>query len=146
MNPTMMSNWKPGMDLPYVLSLAPGRFLAISLPAAWLKADPSGKPLLLPPAVRALERVRAVFAQQASITPGFIVRLREALDLTQTQFGRKLRVSKMTVSRWECGRIHPSPAAIRKLHLLQSQARRAGVTIDGEKQPGHAHAQRANAA
>src|ERR1700683_5584187 len=92
--------WKPGMDLPYVVSFGDCGMLAISLRASWLKADRSGQPLLLPPAVRALDRLRAVFAAQKQFTPVFIVSLRGAMGLTQAQFGRKLGGSKMTVSRW----------------------------------------------
>src|SRR5580658_4015130 len=90
----LTTTWKPGMDLPYVLPFGEQGMLAITLRAAWLKADRSGQPLLLPPAVRALDRLRAVFAAQETLTPGFIVSLREAVGLTQEQFGRKLGVSK----------------------------------------------------
>src|SRR5450432_4149427 len=105
------TTWKPGMDLPYVMPFGERGMLAISLRAAWLKPDRSGRPLLLPPAVRALDRLRAVFAAQDQLTPGFIVSLREAIGLTQEQFGHKVGVSKMTVSRWECGKMRPSLSA-----------------------------------
>ncbi len=108
MTSTIANAWKPGMDLPYVISFGPGSMLAIALRAEWLKADRSGQPLLLPPAVRAIDRLRAVFTNQQRLTPGFIISLREAMGLTQTEFGRKLGVSKMTVSRWECGRMRPA--------------------------------------
>jgi DNA-binding transcriptional regulator YiaG len=121
------------MDLPYVLSLGGGSMLAINLSAAWLKPDRSGKPLLLPPAVRALDRLRAVFAAEQKLTPGFISSLREAMGLTQSEFGRKIGVSKMTVSRWECGRIRPSASATTAILKLQAETRREGVRIDGEK-------------
>ena len=93
------TSWKPGTDLPYVLPLGNGSMLAIALRAAWLKPDRSGQPLLLPPAVRAIDRLRALFSTHEKITPGFIMSLREAMGLTQSEFGRKLGVSKMTVSR-----------------------------------------------
>jgi DNA-binding transcriptional regulator YiaG len=121
------------MDLPYILPLGAGRMLAISLQAQWLKADRSGQPLLLPPAIRVLDRLRAVFAAQQKPTPGFIVSLREALGLTQTQFGQKLGVSKMTVSRWESGRMRPSPPAAGAIMKLQAKAQLQGVTIHGER-------------
>ena len=127
-----ISTWKPGTDLPYVVSLGE-KMLAILLPAAWVKADRSGEPLLLPPAVRALDRLRALFTNEDKFTPGFIVSLREGMGLTQEEFGRKLRVSKMTVSRWECGRMRPGPAAIAAMRRLQEHARREGVTIDGNR-------------
>lgn len=134
-----LTAWKPGMDLPYVVPLGRRGMLAISLPAEWLKADRSGQPLLLPPAVRVLDRLRATFTAQEKITPGFIVSLREAMGLTQEQFGRKVRVSKMTVSRWECGRMRPSSSAAAAIRDLQARAQHQGVKIDGEK---HIHAMR----
>jgi DNA-binding transcriptional regulator YiaG len=127
-----LNTWTPGTDLPYVVSLGE-KMLAILLPAAWVKADRSGEPLLLPPAVRALDRLRALFANRNRFTPGFIVSLREGLGLTQEAFGRKLGVSKMTVSRWECGRMRPSPSAITAMQKLREGARREGVEIDGAK-------------
>ena len=138
-----LKTWKPGMDLPYVTRFGDGQMVAISLPAAWLKADRSGEPLLLPPAVRALDRLRALFKSQAALTPGFLVSLREALGLTQDQFGQKLGVSKMTVSRWECGRMRPSASAVAAIRELQAQSQRKGVKIDGDrrikKSTGSAH-------
>ncbi len=128
-----LTSWKPGMNLPYVMSFGEGRMLAINLQATWLKADRTGKPLLLPPAVRALDRLRAVFAAQEQITPGFIISLREAMALTQAEFGEKLGVSKMTVSRWECGTMQPGRATIPAILKLRTSAQRNGVKIDGVK-------------
>jgi len=133
MSTATSTTWQPGTDLPYVMSLGGGRMLAVALQAEWLKPDRSGQPLLLPSAVRALDRLRALFAAQEKITPGFIVGLREGMDLTQAEFGEKLGVAKMTVSRWECGRMRPSSAAVQAILKLQIQARREGVKIDGEK-------------
>jgi DNA-binding transcriptional regulator YiaG len=129
----MLTRWKPGMDLPYIVPFGDEGMLAISLRAKWLKPDRAGQPLLLPPAVRALDRLRAVFSNQEKITPGFIVSLREALGMTQEQFGHKLSVSKMTVSRWECGRMRPSARMTDAIHGIQKRARSAGVKIDGEQ-------------
>jgi len=122
--------------------------LAISLRAAWLKPDRSGHPLLLPPAVRALDRLRAVFTAVDPISSGFIISLREAMGLTQAEFGKKLGVSKMTISRWECGRMRPGAATSRAIHKLQAQAQRDGVRIDGEKRTARlsSSAQRARSA
>ena len=144
MKPTAtLTSWTPSMDLPYVVSFGEGSMLAINLRAAWLKADRSGQPLLLPPAVRALDRLRAVFTAQQRLTPGFIISLREAMGLTQSEFGEKVGASKMTVSRWECGRMRPGPAMVSAILKLQAEARRDGVKIDGEKRtsrhPGSAH-------
>jgi DNA-binding transcriptional regulator YiaG len=119
------------MDLPYVVSFGCEGMLAIALKAAWLKPDRLGRPLLLPPAIRALDRLRAVFSNPPSLTPGFIISLRQALGLTQSQFGRHVGASKMTVSRWERARMRPGRAAAAAIRRLQARARRRGVKIDG---------------
>ena len=126
------ARWKLGMDLRYVVSLGKNGILAISLPAAWLKADRSGQPLLRPSAVLALDRLRALFVEQDEITPGFIVSLREAVGLTQEQFGKQLGVAKTTVSRWERGRMRPSAEKIAAMRRLQRHARKRGVRISVE--------------
>ena len=124
MGVTTAGTWKPGTDLPFAIPGEAGTFLAIQLPADWLKADRSGRPLLLPPAIRIVDRLRATFGAQVSPTPGFIVSLRGALGLTQEEFGRKLKVSKMTISRWERGRMKPSESAANAIQKLQQRARR----------------------
>ena len=86
-----------------------------------------------------MNRLRAVFTAQERLTPGFITSLREAMGLTQSEFGEKVGVSKITVSRWECGRMRPGPAmtrAILKLQATEATARRESVKIDGEKRAG----------
>lgn len=133
MEATTLNAWKPGTDLPYVVRVGAEGMLAILLPAAWLKEGRAGEPLLLPPAVRALDRLRAMFKSEAAVTPGFLLSLREALGLTQEEFGRKLGVSKMTFSRWERGRMHPGESATHAVRKLQRQAQRAGVRIDGRR-------------
>jgi DNA-binding transcriptional regulator YiaG len=140
-----LTHWKPGMELPYIVPFGQGRMLAITLKAAWLKPDRTGQPLLLPPAVRALDRLRAVFTAQENLTPGFIIALREATGLTQEQFGRKLGVTKMTVSRWECGRIVPSSLKSAAIRNLQSRVQHDGVKIDGEKRSHGPHRTRHSA-
>jgi DNA-binding transcriptional regulator YiaG len=47
------------------------------------------------------------------------------------QFGRKLGVAKMTVSRWECGRMRPSPSMTTAIRALQAKTQHEGVKIDG---------------
>jgi DNA-binding transcriptional regulator YiaG len=128
-----MSTWKPGTDLPFVIRFGKTGMLAILLRAAWVKADRSGEPVLLPPAVRAVDRLRAAFGAAEKITPGFIISLRQAMGLTQEQFARRLGVTKMTVSRWECGRMQPGNSMAAAIRKLQTKARREGVKIDGER-------------
>jgi DNA-binding transcriptional regulator YiaG len=127
------SGWTPGTDLTFAIPMGGGRILAVELRADWLKEDRSGRPLLLPPAIRFVDRLRAIFGAQATLTPGFIVSLREAMGLTQEQFGRKLKVSTMTVSRWERGRMKPSDSAANAIRKLRQHARRQGVMIDPER-------------
>jgi len=81
---------------------------------------------------------RALFTNQGKNHSGFIVNLRGAMRLTQNTFARRLGVSKMTVSRWECGRMTPGESAVAAIRELQAESRRAGVKIDGEKPAGMA--------
>lgn len=131
-----VTTWEPGMDLPYAVSLGARGMLAILLHAEWVAPDRSGRPLLLPPAVLAIDRLRAVFATASEITPGFILGLREAMGLTQEQFGRKLGVTKMTVSRWERGGMRPTASTAAAIRGLQTRVAFEGVRIDGENRDG----------
>lgn len=47
-----------------------------------------------------------------------IKKLRKSLDLSQPQFAAKLRVSAITISRWERGTQKPSDLAHRQLARL----------------------------
>jgi hypothetical protein len=62
------TSWKPGMDLLHVLPSEGASMLVVSLRAEWLKPDRSGQPLLLPPAVRTVDRLRAIFVDQEKLT------------------------------------------------------------------------------
>lgn len=48
----------------------------------------------------------------------FVREFRRVLGLTQAQFGHKVGVSYETVNRWENGRMHPSPLALRQLERV----------------------------
>lgn len=133
MTTTTAIEQEDGTDMPYLIPLGEGQSLAITIPAKWLRRTLSGEPLLLPPAVRYLDRVEAIFTRQADWTPGRIIAFRDALGLTQEQFGQKLGVAKMTVSRWECGRMKPSRHAIEKMKRMQRQSQRKGIVVNGEK-------------
>ncbi|MFI5380801.1 MAG: helix-turn-helix domain-containing protein [Tepidisphaerales bacterium] len=123
-----------GADLPYVMRLPGQRALALTLPADWVVIDKTGEPGLLPPAVRWLDRMRALFSRmQPTPTPGFIRTLREAMNLTQEQFGRRLRVGKMSVSRWERGTMQPGDDAVRAMVRLRAGALRRGLLVDAER-------------
>ena len=62
-------------------------------------------------------------------SPGFITALREALGLTQAEFGERIGVDKMTVSRWERGALRPSSESLAAISELRNRATRSGVTI-----------------
>ncbi len=118
-------------DLPYAMRLPDGRTLCVEVPGRWVSADRDGSPAFLPEGAAFLDRVRALFvsALDRPPSPGYIVRLREALGLTQTQFGERIGVDKMTVYRWERGMIRPSRKAVEAIDRLRKQAARRGVTV-----------------
>jgi transcriptional regulator with XRE-family HTH domain len=64
-------------------------------------------------------------------SPGFIRTLREALSLTQEQFGDRAGVDKMTVYRWERGELKPADRSIAKIQEIREDAVRRGVTLPG---------------
>ena len=117
-------------DLPFTMKLPDGRTLFVEVPGRWVTEDRDGSPALLPEAVRFLDRVQAL-AQRLDRppSPGFITSLREALGLTQAEFGERIGVDKMTVSRWERGALRPSDGSLRALDDLRKRAIRSGVAI-----------------
>jgi DNA-binding transcriptional regulator YiaG len=64
-------------------------------------------------------------------SPGFLTTLREALGLTQRQFGERVGVDKMTVSRWERGTMCPSAAALAMVERLRRESLRRGLAVPG---------------
>ena len=117
-------------DLPFTMKLPDGRMLFVEVPGRWVTTDRDGSPALLPEAVRFLDRIQAL-AQRLDRppSPGFITSLREAMGLTQAEFGERIGVDKMTVSRWERGALKPSDESLAALEDLRRRAVRRGVTI-----------------
>ena len=117
-------------DLPFTMKLPDGRTLYVEIPGRWVTKDRDGSPALLPEAVRFLDRVQAL-AQRLDRppSPGFITSLREALGLTQAEFGERIGVDKMTVSRWERGALRPSDESLAAIEEVRRRATRSGVTI-----------------
>ncbi len=117
-------------DLPFTMKLPDGRTLYVEVPGRWVTEDRDGSPALLPDAVRFLDRIQAL-AQRLDRppSPGFITSLREALGLTQAEFGERVGVDKMTVSRWERGALRPREASLRAIDDLRRRAVRTGVAI-----------------
>ncbi len=112
------------------MKLPDGRTLYVEVPGRWVTEDRDGSPALLPDAVRFLDRIQAL-AQRLDRppSPGFITSLREALGLTQAEFGERVGVDKMTVSRWERGALRPREASLRAIDDLRRRAVRTGVAI-----------------
>jgi DNA-binding transcriptional regulator YiaG len=89
-----------------------------------------GTPALLPEGVRFLDRIRAAFLplRDRPPSPAFLAALREGLGLTQTEFGSRVGVSKMTVSRWERGALRPSRRTLTAIERIRKAALRRGVS------------------
>ncbi len=118
-------------DYPYTMKLPDGRTLLVEVPGRWVTADRDGTPAFLPAGVRFLDRVRAVFLPvlDRPPSPGFITALREGLGMTQQEFGERVGVDKMTVSRWERGALRPRAAARSAIERVRKEALRGGVTL-----------------
>jgi DNA-binding transcriptional regulator YiaG len=117
-------------DLPFTMKLPDGRTLYVEVPGRWVTEDRDGSPALLPEAVRFLDRIQALALRlDRPPSPGFITSLREALGLTQAEFGERIGVDKMTVSRWERGTLRPSEESLAAISELRNRATRSGVTI-----------------
>jgi DNA-binding XRE family transcriptional regulator len=117
-------------DQPYLMRLADGRRLAVEVPARWVRYDRSGDVGFTMDGVRFLDRLRALFSpMKTPPSPGFIRSLRQALDLTQTEFGKSMGVDKLTVSRWERGELRPGKRSLRALQKIRASAVRKGISL-----------------
>jgi DNA-binding transcriptional regulator YiaG len=103
----------------------------VEIPGRWVTKDRGGETAFLPPAVRLLDRMKVLAMSLTSrpVTPGYLKSLREALGLTQAQMGERAGVDKMTVWRWEQGRLKPSKGSLAALENLRKAAARQGVMI-----------------
>ncbi|MEW6250590.1 MAG: helix-turn-helix domain-containing protein [Planctomycetota bacterium] len=115
------------------MKLPDGRVLYVEIPGRWTATDRGGETVLLPEAVEFLDHLQALAmsALTRPPTPGHITALREALGLTQEDFGRRLGVHKLSVSRWERGVARPGRAALQRLETLRRAAVRRGVVLAG---------------
>jgi len=117
-------------DFPYTIKLPDGRTLYVEVPGRWVTIDSDGQPALRQGAVAFLDRIRALAMKlDRPPSPGYLTALREALGLTQAEFGERIGVDKMTVSRWERGALKPSDESLAALKDLRRRAVRRGVTI-----------------
>jgi DNA-binding transcriptional regulator YiaG len=119
-------------DVPYTMKLADGRRVYVEIPGRWTMRDRSGDIGFTREAMRFLDRVRALLMKtNGPPTPGYLRSLREALGLTQSELARIIGVNKLTVSRWERGKLHPSLASIRALRSLRDRSVKQGVLLAG---------------
>lgn len=120
-------------NFPHTMRLPDGRTLLVEVPGRWVTADRDGTPAFLPDGVRFLDRVRAAFLPVAgrAPSPGYLTALREALGLTQSEFGERVGVDKMTVSRWERGAMRPGAEALAAIEGLRRESLRRGVVVSG---------------
>lgn len=118
-------------DLPYTMKLPDGRTVFVEVPGRWVTTDRSGQPAFRPEGVAFLDRVRALALSALNHPPGpaYITTLREALGCTQQEFGERIGVDKMTVSRWERGTLKPRDASLKAIEELRRKAVRKGVVL-----------------
>jgi DNA-binding transcriptional regulator YiaG len=62
-------------------------------------------------------------------TSELIRALRDRLGLSQEKLAAKLGVSFQTVNRWECGRVNPSPMALKLIELQLRQMGERGADL-----------------
>jgi len=118
--------------VPYTMSLGDGRTLLVAIPAAMVVHDRSGQISFTPEGVDLMDKIRALaIAVPTAPTPGYLQAVRKALGLTQAEFAIKLRLSTITIKRWETGTLRPGAAALDKLPDVVNQMCRRGVTTAG---------------
>ncbi len=119
-------------DYPYTMKLPGGKIVYVEIPGRWVSQDRGGETVFLPPAVYLLDRVHvmAMSLTGRMPTPGHIKTLRRTLGLTQSEMAERVGVDKMTVWRWERGKVRPSKSAVSALEKLRKQAARRGVIVE----------------
>ena len=123
-------------DVPYSIALGDGSRLAIALPAEWTKLDRDGTTLLLPHAIRMIDRLRALFAAASHPTPGSIVSLREALAQSPNEFSESLGHSPVMLAELEQGTRSATEIEADAIRRLATAAARVGVRVDGSNMAG----------
>ena len=119
-------------DVPYMMKLPDGRSVYVEVPGCYCMRDRSGRVAFTPEGVRFLDGVRALaMPLNTPPRPAFISNLRQALGMTQAEFGEAVGVDKMTVSRWERGASRPGAEALERLRRMVARAKRRGVLLAG---------------
>jgi hypothetical protein len=118
------------VDQPYLMRLSDGRRLAVEVPGRWVRHDRAGEVGFTTEGIRFLDRLRSLFSPlKMPPSPGFLRSLREALNLTQTELGKRIGVDKLTVSRWERGELRPGKRSLRALQRIRAAAIRRGISL-----------------
>jgi DNA-binding transcriptional regulator YiaG len=120
-------------DYPFTMKLPDGRTVYVEVPGRFMGRDRDGSATFGADAMRFLDRIQALAmsALDRAPSPGYLTSLREALGLTQKEFGDKLGVDKMTVSRWERGALRPGEDSLAGIEKLRREAATRGVVIPG---------------
>ncbi len=119
-------------DVPYMMALPDARALYVEVPGRYAEQDRSGRVAFTPEGVRFLDRVRAIaLPLDTPPRPAFINNVRQALQMTQAEFGDAVGVDKMTVFRWERGTTRPGAESLQRLRRLIARAKRRGTLLAG---------------
>jgi DNA-binding transcriptional regulator YiaG len=114
------------------MALPDGRTIFVEVPARMATRDRCGELAFTPEGGRLLDRVRALAMEPgATPSPAYLAALRESLGLTQAQLGHRIGRDRLTISRWECGSLHPGPDALERLYALARKMKQAGVVLAG---------------
>ncbi|HEV3258627.1 MAG TPA: helix-turn-helix transcriptional regulator [Gemmataceae bacterium] len=116
---------------PYVARLPDGRYFAVELPAGSADTDPlTGEVILQPPAIRLLDRLRALLSPMpANTTPGRLRILRDALGLGRDELAAMLHLEAAELEGWESGKSKPTLEQLTALEQIRQRSVRAGVLL-----------------
>ena len=118
--------------MPYTIRLPDGRTLFVEVPARMATKDRSGELAFTREGIRFLDHVRALALEPSPApSPAYLAALRESLALTQAQLGERIGRDKLTISRWECGVLRPSPEALERFYALVRTMKRTGIVLAG---------------
>jgi DNA-binding XRE family transcriptional regulator len=131
--PTLTDGKKSALpDMPYTMRFSDGRTLAVLVPGRMTVKDLGGELCFTPAGTRFLDQLQDLFMPlDRTPSPALLRTLREALSLTQEQYGDRAGVDKMTVYRWERGELKPAERSVAKIQEIREQAIRHGVTLPG---------------
>ena len=118
--------------VPYTMRLGDGRTVYVEVPGRMVARDRGGQLAFTPEGVRFLDRVRALASRVTGPpSPAFITSLREAAGLSQEELGKRIGRDKLTISRWECGRLKPGRKSLENLNRVFAKLKRSGVVVGG---------------